>query len=762
MSKTIYDVSNELCTGCGACFNSCPADAIKMEVDNEGFLFPAIDRSKCINCELCYKKCPAVNEDNNVNADAPSIYSVCAADEIRMSSSSGGVFSVLAEYFIKNGGYVSGVIWNDKWEAEYIITNKPSEINKMRGSKYVQSKTGNVYTRIKDLLENDKKVLFTGCPCQVAGLKHFLDKQYDNLLTVDIVCHGSPSQKSFDKFLKTAVKPLLPDHSENTLQNFKTYIKDISFRSKERHGWAHSLLIKMNNGAEYDKNRNETSWYNAFLNGLNCRKVCGNCRYASIPRQGDITMGDFWGINENDMEQNDGKGVSIVTVNNSNGEKIFNAVRDAFISVKSQKIEDASKKNWNLIGSSVSHKERKRFFELLDLKDDFDKITEYAIKRKFDIGYIGWWYGQNYGSVLTNFALHQYLKSRNYTVLMIEWPLKTKPNSPPPNTMSRRLGKKYYDISIRRTFNELHDLNWFCDTFVLGSDQLWNYWSIKDTNYFYFLDFVEDSKKKIAYSTSFGHPSFGAPNYYLKEASFHMSRFDQISVRENDGVDICKNIFGVDSVQTMDPVFICDKQEYHNLIEISNIQTDKPYIFAYILTPTVEKKNALQELAKEMNVDIKVVLDAQADFEKNRLIMDMDEYIYYDLEIEDWLKLLHNADYVYTDSYHGVCFSIIFEKQFTCIANVKRGLSRFVTIFELLDLMSRMIFDPYDAQKCINEKIDYSEVNKKLNAEVLKSRLWLDNALASKKYVKSSSYDLLNDRLRILEGKITELNNHNK
>jgi len=757
MSKTIYNVSNELCTGCGACYNVCPVDAIKMKADGEGFLFPEIESSKCIECGLCLKKCPAVNDDDNVNSHTPEVYSVCASNDIRKNSSSGGMFSVIADYFIENGGYVSGVVWNNKWEAEYIVTNDSSEVKKMRGSKYVQSNTGKIYSEIKDLLEKGEKVLFTGCPCQVSGLNHFLDKQYKNLLTVDIVCHGSPSPKSFDKFLMSAVKPLLPDHSENTLDDFKSYIKDVNFRNKDRHGWAHSILITMNNGAEYDKRRSETSWYSAFLNGLNCRKSCGNCRYATIPRQGDITMGDFWGIDETDTEQNDGLGVSVITLNNDNGKECFNAIKDNFISLKTQTIETAKKKNWNLIGSSVSHKERKRFFELLNIKDDFDKITEYALKRKFDIGFIGWWYGENYGSILTNFALHQYLKSRNYSILMIEWPLKEKPKGPVQDTRARRLAQKYYNVSIRRTFDELHDLNWFCDMFVVGSDQLWNYWSIKDTDYFYFLDFVEDSKKKIAYATSFGHPIFGSPNYYLKEASFHMSRFDKISVRENDGIDICRDTFGVEAVQAMDPVFICNKDEYNTLIKTSKINSEEPYIFAYILSPTTEKRNALLELAEKLNMKVKLVLDAQFNVETNKAIMDMDECICENLEIQDWLKLLHDSSYVYTDSYHGACFSIIFEKQFICIANIKRGISRFNTVFELLGLTSRMIFDPYEAKNYIDDVIDYTPVNIKLNAEVLKSKKWLDDSLTSRKAVKASVYDLLNNKIRELEKKIKEM-----
>ena len=757
MSNTISDVSKKICTGCGACYNACPVNAIKMQVNSEGFLFPEIDSEICTDCGLCYKQCPAENSDYYCNNSVQNCYAICANDEIRIKSSSGGVFGVVAEAILDNGGYVCGAAWDDSWHVEHILISDKKDLYKLQGSKYLQSDTGKVFSQIKELLNSEKTVFFTGCPCQVAGLKHYLGKDYENLYTADILCHGAPSPKAFDKFLLSAVRPLLPNYSEDTISNFKKYIHNIEFRNKQRHGWAHSLLITMENGAEYDKSKSETSWYSSFLNILNCRSSCGNCRYASIPRQGDITMGDFWGIEKLHPELNDGKGVSVVTINNSKGASLFEEVSVKFIVKEDATVDEAKIQNWNLVGSSKSHKERKRFFELLNTNDNYDKITEYALKRKFDIGYIGWWYGQNYGSVLTNFALHQYLKSRNYSVLMIEWPLKEKPSGPVADSMSRNLAKKYYDVSIRRTFNELPELNWFCDMFVLGSDQLWNYWSIKDTNYFYFLDFVEDSKKKIAYSTSFGHPSFGAPKSYLKNASYHMNRFDAISVREKDGCDICKYTFGVDAVQTMDPVFICDKQEYVELIKSSKMKYDKPYIFAYILTPTAEKRQALIEFSEKTGLEIKLVLDLQSDHEKNRAIMDMDDNICDSLEIEDWLSLISNCEYVFTDSYHGACFSVIFEKELICIANVKRGLSRFKTLFELIGIEDRMIFDPSDYEKVIKYKINYKAVNRRLNTEIVRSRQWLDDALSANKPVRASTYDIVIERMRNLEKEIYQI-----
>ncbi|MCH5268706.1 MAG: Coenzyme F420 hydrogenase/dehydrogenase, beta subunit C-terminal domain [Lachnospiraceae bacterium] len=750
MACTVKEVGKDICTGCGACHNICPVNAIAMQADGEGFLCPEINKDICTSCGLCYNMCPAVNEDWYRNNEAPQVYAAYASDEIRMKSSSGGMFTVLAEHIIDKGGYVAGVCWDEHFNAVFDVVNEKEKLSPMRGSKYVQSNTNLVFRKIKKLLDEGKPVLFTGVPCQAAGFRHYLGKDYDNLYIVDILCHGSPSPKSFKKFLDSAVKYV---DSEAGIDD----ITSIEFRNKERHGWNVSVVIKLNNGKEYDKSRNETPWYNSFLNILNCRRVCGQCRYNKIPRQGDITLGDFWGIERLMPEIDFHKGVSVVTVNNEKGQRLFDEISNRLLFKRESNIEDAKASNWNLVGSSRSHEHRKRFFDLLDMYDSYDKITDYALHRKFDIGYVGWWYGKNYGSILTNFALHQYLKSKKKSVLMIEWPYRSKPFPPLEDIMSRRLGKKFYETSIQRTLDEHKDLNWFCDSFIVGSDQLWNYWSAREVDYFFFLDFAEDSKKKIAYATSFGHPHFEGPNWYLKNAAFHLNRFDYISVREDDGVGICTDTFGTNAVRNIDPVFICDKQEYINLINQSKIYTEKPYIFAYILNPTDEKRHALLALSEKTGLDIKIVLDGQMNIEENRRLMSMDDKIIVPNEINDWLSLIYNSDYVFTDSYHGLCFSLIFKKQFSVIGNIKRGLSRFTTLLDSIGLSDRLLFDPIKALDQVEQKVDYEQIEPRINTEIKRSQEWLDNALAAEKPCKASGYDLLMEQIRELRKEIAEL-----
>lgn len=748
-TNTISCVEKEKCTGCGACNNCCPVNAIEMRENKEGFLYPAIDEARCINCGACILKCPVENKVDGYNYAEPEVYAAYATDEIRMKSSSGGIFTVLAEYVLGCGGKVCGAVFDDDFKGvHHVLVDSIDKLEKLRGSKYVQSDIKKVYKEIKNTLQENQMVLFTGVGCQVAGLKSFLGREYGNLICVDVLCHGAPSPKAYRKFLDSVVLRDYPNED----------IVDFQFRNKEVWGWAHSLYARLGNGYVYSKSKTQNSWYPSFLNILNCRSSCGQCQFNVLPRQGDITLGDFWGIETMPQGWNDGKGASIVTLNNEKGKELYAKIVEKLVKSELITLEIAKGKNMNLVASSRTHKERDRYFKLLDMYDDYGKITDYALKRRFDVGYVGWWYGKNYGSVMTNFALSQYIEQLGYSVLMLEWPEKKKPFGVVENSFARRFASKYYDKSIRRTYEELHDLNWFCDMFVVGSDQLWNYWSTKENGAYFFLDFVDDSRKKIAYATSFGHAVYGAPRYELEKNAFHMSRFDKISVREKDGIDLCKNVFGVEADWTIEPVFLLEKERYEDIAEQAKINTPKKYMFSYILTPSVEKREAIKELASRLGLDIVLVLDAQANFDENRRIMNMPEALRENLEMEDWLKYIKDAELVITDSFHGVCFSIIFEKQFMSIGNALRGLSRFVTLLETADLSERMVLEPaeiVDFDYC--KSINYTVVKENMESIVTESKKWLKNALSENKPYKASGYDLLLDRIKELEKRVREL-----
>lgn len=357
------------CTGCGACANICPHGAITMEEDAKGFLKPLININKCTNCRLCEKVCPVLNFETN-NTPSPKFYAFINQEEsVRLRSASGGVFPAFAQYIIKNGGVVFGAVYNEDMKVCHIQANTLPEIEKMQSSKYVQSDTKTTFKDAKIMLDKGVLVLYTGTPCQIAGLKSYLQKNYENLLTMDIICHGVPSRKIFEMYKKEFLK----SHRD------KGKLISINMRSKAN-GW-NSKFFKIETTAKiYDVDKNKDSFMKCFLNNLSINDSCTDCKFNKIPRAADITMGDFWGVDEFDTALNDNKGTSIILINSEKGEKYFNEIiKNSQIITREVTPESATKHNQNIIKSSIAHPKRENFFKDLET----DKNTLSALTKKY-------------------------------------------------------------------------------------------------------------------------------------------------------------------------------------------------------------------------------------------------------------------------------------------------------------------------------------------------------------------------------------------
>lgn len=320
--------TKENCCGCTACYSVCPNNAISMEIDNEGFLYPRIDIAKCVQCMKCINTCGFKNkkEYNDFNTNFPQVFALKHKNyNIRINSRSGGAFTTLSDEILKNGGIVYGCIMENNYEAVHIRTETCEERDKMRGSKYIQSNLGDTFSMVKSDLLAGRKVLFTGTPCQIDGLKKFLYTDYDNLLCVDIVCYGVPSTIVWKSYLKWL---------ENK-HNAKCIPENISFRNKKKYGWgSHIETIKMINPDGKNIEINSEIFKELFLGRYILRPGCYQCPYTSLQRPGDITIADFWGINNFLPELNDNKGISMVFINNIKGEKFFNKCKESTIYYK--------------------------------------------------------------------------------------------------------------------------------------------------------------------------------------------------------------------------------------------------------------------------------------------------------------------------------------------------------------------------------------------------------------------------------------------
>lgn len=356
--------TKENCCGCYACYNVCPKQCITMKTDNEGFWYPDIDKDKCVNCNLCEKVCPIVNPVQR-NESLKLSYAVQNKDDaVRLSSSSGGMFHLLAESIIKQDGVVYGAGFDKDFSVKHIRINKIEEIQLLQGSKYLQSGIGNIYKQVKKDLKENKQVLFTGTPCQVEGLKSFLGREENNLLTMDFICHGVPS-------------PMIWGYYSAIEQDKKEQLKKVYFRNKDL-GWKLFSLKMVFDKNIYVNDLNNDLYMKGFLQDLYLRPSCYNCRFKKVNRVSDITVADFWGIDKLLPKFDDDKGTSLVILHNNKAKNLFYKLKDKmnFIEVK---FEDGIRYNKSMITSVRYNEKRDLFFAEFKIKENlFDLIKKYT------------------------------------------------------------------------------------------------------------------------------------------------------------------------------------------------------------------------------------------------------------------------------------------------------------------------------------------------------------------------------------------------
>lgn len=724
--KNVAIIDKKNCTGCLACYNVCLHNAIDITTNHEGFCEPNVDQDKCINCGMCVNVCAKLY-DNIQYIQVQEAHAVICNDDLRDKCSSGGFWGAIATYFGSNGGDVYGAVFSDDFrKVSHQRLQTIEEIQKSFGSKYLQSDIGYVYRSVKNDLELGKKVLFSGCPCQVDALNRFLNKDYDNLVTIDILCHGVVSPWAYIKFL------------DEIFGDVDSDIKKVGFREK-KYGWACNVVVEANDGTER-VSPHSGDYFNAFLWGYSQRIACFECPYSRKERIGDLTIGDFWGIKSIIAEWNDIKGTSLVLINSEKGKNIYSNLQK-YIRIDnecsySEVLDKTGDINWALVKPGIKPNMRDVFFYRLHRGDSFSDAFKYASTGEFDVGIFGWWFEDdwtNYGSTLTYYALMEYVSSLGLSVCMIPSPFHKAQNA------SEFVKKHGYRICETYQFEYFWKHNDKIKTFLLGSDQLWFYSCYKEWGHSLFFDFVSDKKNKIAYATSFGHADPKIPETEKKEIKRLLKRFDGISIRENAGVEYLYNEMDIKSVQTMDPVFLVDRYLWEEMAVGAKRKKEGDFIFAYILDPNSEKIDALKYLGEELNMPVTVITDRQyGRKEKEKMLSEFD--IIRSASIYELIFHINNAKYVATDSYHGTCFSLIFQKKFISFMNPKRGISRFETLAEILGINDRFIYDINDFKenKNIFDRPNYFEISRLLNKAVNRSKAWLDNQLLNKSQVKTS------------------------
>lgn len=366
MNKNLPQLcASHLCTGCGACDNSCPVGAITMDFV-DGFKHPKIDTEKCIGCLACEKSCPILHPICPQTNETPIVYAVRNKDEqIRKESSSGGAFSALATAVLSQGGCVSGAAYDENMVVKHVLIDSLEQLPKLRGSKYVQSSINENYKEVRAKLKQGVVVLFVGTPCQVSGLRSFLKKDYENLFCCDFICHGVPSPLLFADYLKWLE------------ENYECKVSSFNFRSK-RSGWYDALRVINNKIVAKGKN---DAYFLGFNRNITLRESCYQCPSIGLPRKGDITIADYWGIGRKykyePMTEIE-RGISLVMINDEKGHRLMELAK-AYIDCEVRVLEEALAGNKPMVIPSSRPAVRDYFYKDRETLDFDGLVKKYFV-----------------------------------------------------------------------------------------------------------------------------------------------------------------------------------------------------------------------------------------------------------------------------------------------------------------------------------------------------------------------------------------------
>lgn len=366
----IDKVSVRDCALCGACFNACPVDAISFNKAYLDFRYPEIDATRCVCCNQCEKACPILGDKSKPEDGYPIAFATKSNDDsVRLRSSSGGAFFELASQMLRDGGYICGAVFDENFHVRHIVSNTQEDIFRMMGSKYAQSDVGYCYREIKEKLNAGEKALFSGCPCQVAGLRMYLGKPYKDLLLVELICHGIPSDQMLQTYIRMQER------------KYGAKLKRMEFRNKTK-GW-HNSAVRM----EFENQRVYSIPYTAdtytigLLRNTTLKSSCYNCHFHNFAAGSDIILGDFWGA-EVELPEDDNKGISAVLVNSGKGMDIIDRCN---LALTPANVETIIKYNRNLLCSAAPSPQRSSFYASADT-NGFEKaiqqyLEEHAIQK---------------------------------------------------------------------------------------------------------------------------------------------------------------------------------------------------------------------------------------------------------------------------------------------------------------------------------------------------------------------------------------------
>jgi len=544
-------MNNDICCGCRLCEKSCPKQAIKLNPKWFGFNYPNIDETKCIHCGLCNNVCPS----NNIK-QANIINSYVGYSNNRMNSSSGGIFPKLAEYVISNNGIVFGAVFDKDFNVEITWTDK--DFSKMLGSKYVQSDIKNTYEECKTFLEQNKLVLYTGTPCQIYGLKGYLKKDYNNLITLDVFCHGAPS----------------PNVWKNYLKSFNKEIDSVNFRDKRESWEQYHLTIKFKDGTEISENHNKNKYMKLFLENKILRKSCFNCKFRGNS-YADISLGDAWGIQ---TKLNDHKGLSDIIIHSKKGHQILDKLEIIKETVSYDKVIQT-----NCINLT---------FNIPDDRINYMKLVD---NPKIGIITLNPNHYKNIGNTLQAFALQSKIKE-------------LVPNAKTVEILNQKEFVNCLEFYKNNCKYVANDGDATYDILIAGSDQIWGTGISDPGNGIIFdrqflLKPSYSKSKRIFYAPSFGHHNHIFSKVQKDRIYNSLKDVRYISTREIIGTHLLKTWFNLESKAVLDPTMLYDKDFYLDAINEKDVK-NKNGIFVYVLDKNDEWNTKIKEISNKLKQPI--------------------------------------------------------------------------------------------------------------------------------------------------------------
>lgn len=693
----IESIFNTLCTGCTACKSVCPTGAITVKRNPSGYYTPIVDKEKCCNCETCDLVCPVFSQ-------YPRCYAVWADRETRLASSSGGAFSVIAKHVLDQGGVVFGAAWTSDIFVQHTYIETYDDIDLLRRSKYAQSDIGDSFTQVKNFLNIGRKVLFVGTPCQVAGLKRFLENKgtnCDGLICADFICYCTPTIYHLRKYLNDKFE----------INN----VEKVEFRLKDR-GWICNIMrVRFKDGTERILSGSENAYFNAYFNGYLNREACKKCSFSKFPHISDFTLGDFWKIEQHDPSWNDNIGTSMLMVNNVKSDRIFRSLQKKFERCERFSVSDIRGGQKNC---EYEPRNKKYFSYLLGIKR-FDEAVDMAMNNIFDVGMVCVLNYKNFGSAITNYALYSAITKLKRSVYIITQPADSQTQ---PGGKQNFEVFKYPEYAIAPTYanvEAMKELNKYCKQFLVGSDQLFNYEIYKKISGFVKLNWVDDIHAKSVYAASFGFDKIFGNLEEKNDLKQNIARFRHFSTREETMVDMIKREFGINAKFVLDPVFLLENEHYERLVSEIKL-TEDIGIFAYILDPLQETADIINQIASLINMPITAVTDMWRTKNDIQSLWSIQTQVGY--SNERWIKSIMNSKFVITDSFHAMCFAIKFNKPFLVIPNKLRGEARAKSIMSSLGISNRIYSKEMMLEKgVLLDGIDFGECNKTLEILVRES-----------------------------------------